>query len=620
MTINTPDHVTPKAITLAINRGIENVKETVTPIEILQEKLTRAEIVKKQKIEFSDIYSACLAAENFEYVTEHTENPVKYRLVSDLLMLFEDFYKILIPPSMVGLLLSYTHLLGHKGLTRMLADLQSYSFKNKYTVTKDFITCCYSCFLSQTGTKKSKIGIYPTPNFPFQEITMDLAENLNTINGYSHLLIVQCTLTDFVIIHPLKSKTSAEITRVLTYTVLQNFNVQKIHSDNGPGFRSLGWLETMSALGITIIATSALHPSGRGQIERLVGTVKLMLKKMLATRPSLNWEYLPYICSKVLNNTVSPKTGYKPMELVFGKQGVGQASFDIENMAPPHYLVKNHTIHINEISREIMDMTKAARERLTQLRLLTNEKVNKNRLEKTFKVNDYVFVLDRYTVPGNSRPLHTKLQASPYIVVRPLWTTTLVKRLADGFTTLYSNDDLKKYHGGSPLFSDLPVEISKVLLHSFTDLLASDLTTITKYDNLDLPKGIQLYDPVSQSEEVQKDIEQHDKENIPLFTKNDKVTSKIKDEFSPEAENLENIEKEQAPKENNNNQEADEQEILDLLKGVERDQILKDLKDLQNNHNENIDKNSESENSDEENENGKGMRLRSGKRAVTFSQ
>ena len=49
LTINTPDHVTPKTITLAINRGIENVKETVTPIEILQEKLTRAEIIKRQK-------------------------------------------------------------------------------------------------------------------------------------------------------------------------------------------------------------------------------------------------------------------------------------------------------------------------------------------------------------------------------------------------------------------------------------------------------------------------------------------------------------------------------------------------------------------------------------------
>ena len=623
LTINTPDHVTPKAITLAINRGIDNVKETVTPIDILKEKLSRAEIVKRQKIEFTDIYSACLAADNFEYTTEHTDNPLKYRLVSDLLMIFDEFYKILIPPSMVGLLLSYTHLLGHKGLTRMLADLQSYSFKNKYTVTKNFINCCYSCFLSQTGNKKSKIGIYPTPNFPFQEITMDLAENLNTINGYSHLLIVQCTLTDFVIIHPLKSKTSAEITRVLTYSVLQNFNVQKIHSDNGPGFRSLGWLEIMSALGITIIATSALHPSGRGQIERLVGTIKLMLKKMLATRPSLNWEYLPYICSKVLNNTVSPKLGYKPMELVFGKQGVGQSNFDIENMAPPHYLVKNHKIHINEISREIQEMTKIARERLTQLRLMTNEKVNKNRLEKTFKINDYVFVLDRYNVPGNPRPLHTKLQPSPYIVVRPLWTTTLVKRLADGFTTLYSNDDLKKYNGGSPLFSDLPVEISKVLLHSFTDLLASDLTTITKYDNLDLPQGIQLYDPIAQSEDVQKDIEQHDKENIPLFTKNENMAPIVKDEFSPEDELSENTVKEKISEKGNEMSDSEEQDMLNLLKGVDRDQILADLQELQATTNENVEKNSESENSDEENDNhlpARGMNLRNGKRIVTFSK
>ena len=48
--------------------------------------------------------------------------------------------------------------------------------------------------------------------------------------------------------------------------------------------------------------------------------------------------------------------------------------------------------------------------------------------------------------------------------------------------------------------------------------------------------------------------------------------------------------------------------------------MLADLKDLQNNPNENIEKNSDSENSDEENENVKGMRLRNGKRTVTFSQ
>jgi len=315
---------------------------------------------------------------------------------------------------------------------------------------------------------------------------MDLAENLNPINGYSHLLLVQCTFTDFVIIVPLKSKTSQEITRVLTYSVLQHFNVQKIHSDNGPGFRSLTWLENMSALGITIINTSSLHPAGRGQIERLVGTVKLMLKRMLATKPTLNWVFLPFLCAKILNNTVCPKTGFKPVEMVFGKEGTGSMMFDTENVAPPHYLVKNHNLHIRKISEEIKEMTKVAKERLTQLRLITNEKVNKNKIKKNFKINDYVFVIDRYNSPGNPRPLHTKLLPSPYIVIRPLWTTTLVKRLADGFTTLYSNDDLKLYQGGSPLFQNLPAEISRVLLHSFQDLLESDLTTITKYDPLTL--------------------------------------------------------------------------------------------------------------------------------------
>jgi hypothetical protein len=89
---------------------------------------------------------------------------------------------------MIGLLLSHTHLLGHKGIIRMMADLESYSFVNKYSVTKRFVSSCYACFLSYKGSKKQKIGIYPTPTRAFQEITMDIAENLNPINGHSHLL------------------------------------------------------------------------------------------------------------------------------------------------------------------------------------------------------------------------------------------------------------------------------------------------------------------------------------------------------------------------------------------------------------------------------------------------
>ena len=77
-------------------------------------------------------------------------------------------------------------------------------------------------------------------------------------------------------------------------------------------------------------------------------------------------------------------------------------------------------------------------------------------------------------------------------MIKPFYVTTLVKRLSDGFTSLYSNDDIKKYEATSPLFSTIPPEVSKVLLHDFENLLDSDLCTITKYDKFDLPGGIDL--------------------------------------------------------------------------------------------------------------------------------
>jgi transposase InsO family protein len=121
-----------------------------------------------------------------------------------------------------------------------------------------------------------------------EEINMDLAENLNPINGFAHLVVIQCALTDFTHIIPLKSKSSEAVVRALQNSVLQIFNVKRIHSDNGPCFRSHEWLMTMASLNIQIIGSAALHPEGRGQIERLVGTVKTLLKKMLSVKTSLN--------------------------------------------------------------------------------------------------------------------------------------------------------------------------------------------------------------------------------------------------------------------------------------------------------------------------------------------
>ena len=252
----------------------------------------------------------------------------------------------------------------------------------------------------------------------------------------------------------------------------------------------------MSVLNIKVVDSSANNPSSRGKIERVVGQVKILLKKLLATHESLNWELLPYLVSKLLNHTVTPRTGFKPVSMIFGNDNMSQCFLDHEPILPKHHLVQSAHLNIERLSAELTNMTNIARDKLIQLRTVTNERLNKNRISKLFSPNDIVFVIDRYELPGNTRPLKTKFFPSPFVVLRPLYTTCLVRRIADGFTALYSMDDLKKYSGADPAFSTLPPEISRILLHEFTDFLASDFTTITSFDPLLLPDSIQLFDTV----------------------------------------------------------------------------------------------------------------------------
>ena len=81
--------------------------------------------------------------------------------------------------------------MGHQEVVKMLKNLVSYYFPTKYIKVSKFISCCYACFLMHGSSRKQKLGNYPIPNYPMQEVSVDLAEGFNTVNGHSHLLIVQ---------------------------------------------------------------------------------------------------------------------------------------------------------------------------------------------------------------------------------------------------------------------------------------------------------------------------------------------------------------------------------------------------------------------------------------------
>jgi hypothetical protein len=207
------------------------------------------------------------------------------------------------------------------------------------------------------------------------------------------------------------------------------------------------------------------------------------------------------LVSKFINNSISPRTNYKPQEMVFGSTGQGDFFLNLENYVPAHSTVRNRQQEIDDLSAEIKNMSAIATEFLTEHKLKTNEVLNKHKITKQFRKYDYVFVVDRTQVPGSTRPLKTRFHPSPYIVLSPKFTSSLLMRLADNFQAVYSNNDIKRYEHTSPMFRTLPTEVSKILLHDFRNLLESDLSTIAKFDPLSIPTGIQLFEDTEEIEE-----------------------------------------------------------------------------------------------------------------------
>jgi transposase InsO family protein len=185
----------------------------------------------------------------------------------------EAYFKIYIPTSLIGPILAYLHLIGHMGTSKMVDNLKNFFFPHKYSEVKRFVGMCHPCFLTHKSSRRNILGEYPIPTCPFEEVSMDLAENLNMVKGYTYLLIVICVLTDYIIIHPMKSKTSSELAHIFMYSVFQSFNIRRVHSDNGPAFR----------INIKVIDSSANNPSSRGKAERTVQQVKLSQLRIRAT-------------------------------------------------------------------------------------------------------------------------------------------------------------------------------------------------------------------------------------------------------------------------------------------------------------------------------------------------
>ena len=514
-----PQHLKQKELSVrSLQTMTNNLDRHLKPLKILLSRMENIAIQTEQKIEFDSIYKDCLLEPDFKKKHQDFE----YQIINGLLYIFIDTEpKIYLPTNMIGLFLSYFHMSsGHAGYSKLQTALDPYYFKNKSTIISKFLAACYPCLLNNRTTRREKLGWTPMPSHPYQFVHLDMAEDIGPAGDFKHLLLILCPLTNFLIIHPLKTKSSTEIANILLYGVFQIWNVQYIHSDNATGFNEKNFLSLLATLGIQKLQTSSLHPMGKGKIEAYVKIVKTCLKKYLVNHKDLNYEGLPYIISKVLNSTRNHLTNVQPNEFVFGPDNANSQPFEVDHLPKLHENIGTLKEKLEERFFHLKNTISKVRHDATEYKNKQLENLNRNRISKDFVVGQIVFTFDRTNILGATRPLKSLYLNSPFIVKEVYHTTVAIQRLADGFRTVYSKNDLKAFTPLDPMFMTLPLPVLNVIKHP-TEMDHLAISILQRHDTFHPPVDADF------SEVLTEKVE-----NVPSKSKNQNVEPENKDDIN----------------------------------------------------------------------------------------
>ena len=491
-----PETPTFRNLTASLGRMIRNLEEHMRPVSALASRISHENIIKHQRQTEPQLYETCLTSKDFIYLTSENDVPSTYKLSNGLLLKVTDHgARILLPKTLTGLFLAYHHLTGgHAGLRKMVAVMEPYYFPSKLKAITQFVASCYTCQLQNQGVKGNKLGAYPCFEYPFQAINLDLAENLTKSHRYEHILLVSDPVTDYLLTFPIRNKSAEAVSHILIYSVFSLFRVSMILSDNGACFSDRSQIKLWSALGIRKVLTSSLSPKSRGAIESRVKSLKELVRKLMANQELTDWRAAVFLATKMFNHTPSNKTGFKPVDLLFGSASPNAEFFFSGTLPKLHPLVENQKTQIQDMNKEIATMIEQARDEIQKNVENRNAKLNKTRIIREFKNGDIVFIKNKTYTPGVNPALRTRFSASPFMIVQTYPVSCLVQRLSDGFRTLYHHDMLKLYKPISAEFSHLPTEVLSILKRDHATLNKTDFETLRRFDPFDSAMGDTLYE------------------------------------------------------------------------------------------------------------------------------
>lgn len=177
------------------------------------------------------------------------------------------------------------------------------------------------CIASKSPCIKAKAPLVPIESsYPFDMVCVDFLKLDPCKGGFQYVLLVTDHFTRFSQAYATRNKSSKTAAQKLFQDFIPQFGIpDKIHSDRGGEFLSDLFKELHRLAVIKMSKTTAYHPQGNGQVERLNRTLIDMLKAIPESEKK-NWKiHLPQLMF-AYNSTIHKSTGFTPFYLMFGRE------------------------------------------------------------------------------------------------------------------------------------------------------------------------------------------------------------------------------------------------------------------------------------------------------------
>ena len=250
--------------------------------------------------------------------------------------------RIVVPPSLRRETMLKIHE-GHQGVERCRERVRSSVWWPGVTSqVKQFVENCREC-ARVARPRREPLLPTPLPDYPWQVVASDLFE----LKGEHYLLVVDY-FSRYPEVIKLSSTTSSNIIALLKTIFARHGIPEVLRTDNGPQYAAKEFSVFAKSYGFQHIISSPRFPQSNGQVERMVQTIKGLLKNSSD----------PHIAVLSYRATPMPWCGLSPSELLMGRRIRTTLPQTKRNLIPSwSYLpqFKQNNLQFKEKQRENFD-------------------------------------------------------------------------------------------------------------------------------------------------------------------------------------------------------------------------------------------------------------------------